>query len=306
VTRQVSAVAAAKINLCLGVGPTRADGFHPLATVYQAVGLHDRVTVRAADEVSVAVRVDARLALQQVPTNGSNIAVQAALLLAEHHGVDRGVDIVIDKGIPVAGGMAGGSADAAATLVACDRLWDLRTGREDLLELGAQLGSDVPFALVGGTAVGSGRGEVVTPLTTRGDCWWVVLESACGLSTPAVYREFDALHPGSSAFTPEVPSALVAALGTHDLPALGTALSNDLQAAALRLRPELRGALDLGLSEGVLGAVVSGSGPTCLFLCADRPDAVRVAAALRAHGLGPVSVASGPVPGASVVAAGEG
>ena len=161
-TRAVSC-APAKINLSLGVGPARADGYHSLATVYQAVGLYDRVTVHDADEVTVTVRADTRLAVGDVPTDATNIAVRAALLLAGHHGLERGVAIDIDKGIPVAGGMAGGSADGAATLLACDHLWGLGTPRQALLELAAQLGSDVPFALVGGTALGGGRGEMVTP-----------------------------------------------------------------------------------------------------------------------------------------------
>jgi 4-diphosphocytidyl-2-C-methyl-D-erythritol kinase len=297
--RVVSVSAPAKINLCLGVGPRRSDGFHALATVYQAVGLYDRVTVRDADEVSMTVRADARLSLVDVPTDGSNIAVRAALLLARHHGLDRGVRIGIDKGIPVAGGMAGGSADGAATLLACDHLWGLFTPREELLELAGELGSDVPFALVGGTAIGSGRGEVVTPLMTRGEYWWVVLESAQGLSTPAVYHDFDVLHEGLELDAPEIPDQLMKALRGHDVAALGAALCNDLQPATVRLRPELRAVLES--VESAHGAVVSGSGPSCLFLCDSRAHAVRVAGDLTAQGLGPVSFAPGPVPGARVV-----
>lgn len=298
----VSVVAPAKINLCLSVGPVREDGFHPLATVYQAIGLYDRVTVRDADEFSLSLTADARLSVADVPTDASNLAVQAALLLAKHHGVERGAEIILDKGIPVAGGMAGGSADAAGTLLACDRLWALGTTRAELLELAAELGSDVPFALVGGTAVGSGRGELVTPLATRGNHWWVVLESDEGLSTPAVYREFDALHEGSAVPTPRVPEPLLEALREDDVSRLGAALGNDLQAAALRLRPELRDALELGRrSERVHGAILSGSGPSCLFLCGSRADAVLVGKGLSDHGLGAVSVAPGPVAGAHVV-----
>ncbi len=298
----VTVTAPAKINLCLGVGAPRADGFHPLATVYQAVGLHDHVTVRDADEVTVAVRAQARLAVGQVPTDASNIAVQAALLLAGHRGVDRGVALEIDKGIPVAGGMAGGSADAAAALLACDRLWELHTSRQELLELAAELGSDVPFALVGGTAIGSGRGEVVTPLMTRGEYWWVVLEAREGLSTPRVYAEFDALHAGAPVGPPEIPDALVQALRRHDVTGLGEVLRNDLEAPALRLRPELAQALATGRPHA-LGATLSGSGPSCLFLCDSHTHATHVAADLAAVGLGPVSVAPGPVPGARVVVA---
>jgi 4-diphosphocytidyl-2-C-methyl-D-erythritol kinase len=297
--------APAKINLSLGVGPVRPDGFHPLATVYQAIGLHDRVTVRAADDVTVTVTASGRIRLDDVPLDGGNIAVRAARLLAEHHGVERGVAIAIEKGIPVAGGMAGGSADGAAALLACDHLWGLRTRREALLELAAELGSDVPFALVGGTAIGSGRGEVVTPLMTRGEYWWVVLESAAGLATPAVYRELDALRPDRSDGDPEIPDALLQALRRHDVAALAASLSNDLQPAALRLRPELRAALDQGPLESALGAVLSGSGPSCLFLCESEAHAVVVSAGLRARGYTSVSHAPGPVPGARIVPDGK-
>jgi len=302
VSPAVAVTAPAKVNLCLGVGPVRPDGFHPLATVYQAIGLYDQVTVREAEEVSVVVRGDPRLAMDGVPSDETNIAVRAAELLGEHHGLRRGVEIVIDKRIPVAGGMAGGSADAAATLLACDELWGLSTPREELLALAAELGSDVPFGLVGGTAIGSGRGEVVTPLMTRGEYWWVVLESAVGLSTPSVYREFDVMHEGAPVQAPQIPDALMQALRGHDVADLGAALCNDLQEAALRLRPELRTALERGRAESAYGAILSGSGPSCLFLCEGRSHAARVAEGLSAQGLGPVSYAPGPVRGARVVA----
>jgi 4-diphosphocytidyl-2-C-methyl-D-erythritol kinase len=294
--------APAKINLCLGVGPLRPDGYHALATVYQAVGLYDQVTVRDADDLTVTVRAEPRLSVDDVPVDATNIAWRAAELLARHHSLDRGVEIVIDKGIPVAGGMAGGSADGAAALLACDTLWGLRTGHEELLELAAELGSDVPFALVGGTAIGSGRGEVVTPLMTSGDYWWVVLESPRGMSTPEVYREFDAMHHGYRVLPPEIPDALLHALRGHDVADLGASLANDLQPAALRLRPELGLALARGRDETAHGAILSGSGPSCLFLCDSRSHAAEVAAGLRAQDLGPTSFAPGPVPGARILA----
>jgi len=302
VSAAVVVTAPAKINLCLGVGPLRADGFHALATVYQAIGLFDEVTVTPADDVTVAVEGDPRLTVDDVPTDGSNIAVRAARLLADHHGIERGVAISLHKGIPVAGGMAGGSADAAATLLACDRLWNLRTPREELLALAGRLGSDVPFALLGGTAIGSGRGEVVTPLMTRGEYWWVVLESGIGLSTPAVYGEFDVMHEVSPARPPEIPDELISALRRFDVAAVGMHLSNDLQLAALRLRPELGRALEQGRLESAHGAILSGSGPSCLFLCEGRAHALQVASGLRSLDLGHVSFAPGPVPGARILA----
>ncbi len=304
----VTVAAPAKINLCLEVGPVRPDGFHALATVYQAIGLYDRVTVRPADEVTMTVTADERVAVDDVPTDGSNIAVRAALLLAQHSGTGRGVAILIEKSIPVAGGLAGGSADGAATLLACDRLWGLATPAEELLGLAAELGCDVPFALVGGTAIGSGRGEELTPLVRAPQpetCWWVVLESADGLSTPAVYKEFDVLHDGLPVPPPRIPDDLLAALQSREVAAIGATLSNGLQEPAFRLRPGLRETIETGRSglrsARVHGALVSGSGPSCLFLCDSRADAVLVREELTAQGLGPVSVAAGPVPGARVV-----
>lgn len=303
--RTVTATAPAKINLCLGVGPVRADGFHPLATVYQAVGLLDTVTVSWASETTITVTGEDRIDLSGVPTDHTNIAARAAGLLAAHHGRDAAVRIAIHKGIPVAGGLAGGSADAAATLVACDALWQTGTSLPDLLALAGRLGSDVPFCVLGGTASGSGHGELVAPVPTRGEHWWTVLESAEGLSTPTVYAEFDLLHADRPVQAPTVPAVLLDALGAGDVAALGAALTNDLQEAALRLRPELGRSLAVGREAGAHGALVSGSGPTCVFLCADEAHAGAVADALGAHGLGPASVAPGPVAGARVVEVGD-
>jgi len=296
----VRASAPAKINLHLGVGPVRPDGYHPLATVYQAVGLVDEVTVSPSAKWCVTIAGDERLALSDVPVDGTNIAVRAARLLAERAGVDDALAIRIDKGIPVAGGMAGGSADAAATLVACDALWRLQTPREELVRLASELGSDVPFALVGGTAVGTGRGEVVVPAMVRGDYWWVVVGSSAGLSTPEVYREFDVLAGGLGIDDPGIPDELMEALRSHDLEKLALSLHNDLEPAALRMRPRLSEVLTTGIEETALGALLSGSGPSCLFLCSGPEHAQQVAHGLRAGGFGAVSVARGPVGGAKV------
>jgi 4-diphosphocytidyl-2-C-methyl-D-erythritol kinase len=302
---EVVVTAPAKINLCLGVGAARDDGYHPLATVYQAVGLYDEVTVTAADDWTLTVEGDERLSVSEVPTDDSNLAVRAGRLLAAHRGVDRAARIGIHKGIPVAGGLAGGSADAAATLVACDALWGTATPRQELAELAAELGSDVPFALVGGTAIGSGRGEVVTPAMVRGTYWWVVLESPQGLSTPAVYHEFDVMNRGRQVPVPAIPDSLMEALRSGDVEKLGASLANDLQPAAFRLRPELEQSLVHGLENSAHGAVLSGSGPSCLFLTEGSAHAQQVAGALQSYGLGPVSFAPGPVPGARVVRRGD-
>ena len=295
--REVAVTAPAKVNLVLRVGARRPDGYHALATVYQAVGLHDEVAARRADGFSVEVRAEREMALAEVPTDHSNLAVRAALLLAARHGVPEGVHLRIRKGIPVAGGMAGGSADAAAALVACDALWGTQLPQERLLEIAAELGSDVPFALLGGTAVGTGRGEVVSPVPTSRRLWWVILESTVGLSTPEVYREFDRLRPDAPP-DPQVPEGMLTALRDGDVAGLGAALHNDLQAAALSLRPGLAGHLEHGRVGSAHGAVLAGSGPTCLFLTDGQAHAAELVERLSSHGLGHVSCAPAPAAGA--------
>lgn len=293
--------APAKINLHLGVGAPREDGFHPLDTVYQAVGLVDDVDVTEADVLDVSLSAAAHVDGGAVPLGEDNIVARAATALAAHHGREPRVAVRITKEIPVAGGMAGGSADAAATLVALDRLRDLRTSDADLLAIAAGLGSDVPFALVGGTARGRGRGEVVEPVADAATWWWVVVPSAEGLSTPAVYRRFDELVPDAPA-TPPSADRLLAALASGESLALAAALHNDLQEPAIDLRPELGDLLDRGEQEGALRGLVSGSGPTCVFLCEDADAARAVAGALGDDGAHPtVLVAPGPVAGAHVV-----
>lgn len=291
--------APAKINLHLGVGAPREDGFHPLVTVYQAIGLCDDVSVSAADW-SLSVRVPSWMSESSVPVGGGNIVDRAALLLAEHHAMERYGEVLITKAIPVAGGLAGGSADAAAALVALDRLWKVNTTDDDMLRIAAELGSDVPFALVGGTALGTGRGEVVTPVEDHGTWWWVIVPSAQGLSTPDVYRHFDRLVPDAPA-TPPDADGLLMALATRDPHALGDMLHNDLQPAALDLRPDLQRLIDRGEAEGALRGMVSGSGPTCVFLCESGDHARDLAGALGGAGHPVVLVANGPFAGAHLV-----
>lgn len=298
-TRQVTVRSPAKVNLCLGVGPVRADGYHPLATVYQAIGLIDEITVRPAAETTLRVVGDG-VDVSAVPTDASNLVLRAARLLAERHSVDLGVEITLHKRIPVAGGLAGGSTDAAATLVACDELWSTGTSLDDMLGLAGELGSDVPFCLVGGTAAGSGRGERVTAIPTQGGYWWVLALDDRGLSTPAVYGEFDRMHADAPAPEPRIPDALTAALRAGDVKRLGEALANDLQPAALRFRPDLESLLGRGLDAGAHGALISGSGPTCLFLAESEEHAVEIRDRL-APAAPRLLCAPAPVAGARVV-----
>ncbi|AYC40646.1 4-(cytidine 5'-diphospho)-2-C-methyl-D-erythritol kinase [Streptomyces griseorubiginosus] len=291
----------AKVNVQLAVGAARPDGFHDLANVFLAVGLHDEVTVTPAEELRVTCEgPDAA----QVPLDRTNLAARAALALAGRYGIEPAVHLHIAKDIPVAGGMAGGSADGAGALLACDALWGTGASREELLDICAELGSDVPFSLVGGAALGTGRGEKLRPLDVGGDFSWVFAMAERGLSTPAVFREFDRLTAGLDVPEPVASEALLDALAKGDPEALAAAVSNDLQPAALSLFPELADTLAAGSAAGALAGLVSGSGPTTAFLARDPGSAAKIADALRASGTcRAVRTASGPVPGATVMGA---
>jgi 4-diphosphocytidyl-2-C-methyl-D-erythritol kinase len=295
----VTVRAPAKINLELVVGAPRADGFHDLATVFHAVSLTDEVSAELSDDITVSVE---GIQADQVPCDETNLAVRAARLLAQHTGTEAGARLHIRKGIPVAGGMAGGSADAAAALLACDTLWGTALSRRELLRLGAQLGSDVPFALVGGTVVGTGRGERLTEVPAAGDHHWVVALAGRGLSTPAVYEELDRLRAGEFLPAPRVSDQLLKALREGDPVLLGANLANDLEPAACSLAPELETTLKIGRACGALGGIVSGSGPTVVFLVRDAEHAFDLTASLTACGsVRDVRRAHGPVHGAEVV-----
>ncbi|MEU9283743.1 4-(cytidine 5'-diphospho)-2-C-methyl-D-erythritol kinase [Streptomyces sp. NPDC048275] len=298
-TETVTVRVPAKVNVQLAVGGARPDGFHDLANVFLAVGLYDRVTVTPSDELRITCEgPDA----DQVPLDRTNLAARAALELARRHGVEPAVHLHIIKDIPVAGGMAGGSADGAGALVACDALWGTNASRDELLDICAELGSDVPFSLVGGAALGTGRGEKLRALEVGGTFHWVFAMADRGLSTPAVFREFDRLNDGVRIPEPVASQGLLDALAKGDPAALAAAVSNDLQPAALSLFPALADTLAAGRTAGALAALVSGSGPTTAFLAPDAESAATVADALRASGTcRAVRVAAGPAPGATVV-----
>lgn len=298
--RSVRVRVPGKINLALRSGAVGADGFHPLSTIFQAVSIFEEVTAHEGD--GIGLRVTGPQA-DLVPTDENNIAVRAALLLAEHVGVDPDVSLHIHKDVPVAGGMAGGSADAAGTLVACDALWDTALPREELLELAAELGSDVPFALLGHTAIGTGRGHLLSPVMTRGTFHWVLALREQGMSTPRVYEKFDEVTGGSARLEAGADNDLLLALRQADPIALGDALHNDLQEAAVQLRPELGDTLELAHDAGALGALVSGSGPTVAVLARSAQHALTLSLTLLAEGAADdVRTATGPVQGAVVVA----
>lgn len=290
----------AKINLHLGVGPLRSDGFHELNTVYHAIALFDELTARPGDTLALTMEGEGAGALALDETN---LTIRAARALAARTRLPAHARLHLRKSIPLAGGLAGGSADAAATLVACDLLWGTGMSREELAEIGATLGSDVPFLLHGGTALGTGRGEAVSPILARPTTWhWVLAVADGGLATPDVYRKLDELRAGAWAPTPLGDAdKLMAALRQRDPEVLAAQLGNDLQPAALALRPELADVLKAGSDAGALAGLISGSGPTCVFLAADAAHASRIAAGLNAAEVCREAVtARGPVPGARV------
>jgi 4-diphosphocytidyl-2-C-methyl-D-erythritol kinase len=300
-TGSVTVRAPGKVNLHLAVGDRRKDGYHELTTVFQAVSLLDEVTVRNADVLSLELVGEGA---SKLPTDERNLAWQAAELMAEHVGRAPDVSIMIDKSIPVAGGMAGGSADAAAVLVAINSLWELNLPRRDLRTLAAQLGSDVPFALHGGTALGTGRGEELATVLSRNSFHWVLAFADSELLTPAVFKELDRLRKGGDPPRLAEPGPVLAALAAGDPEQLAPLLGNEMQAAAVSLNPSLRKALRAGVEAGALAGIVSGSGPTCAFLCTSAASAVDVGTQLSGAGVcRTVRVASGPVPGARVVPA---
>jgi 4-diphosphocytidyl-2-C-methyl-D-erythritol kinase len=291
----------AKINLHLAVGPLREDGFHEVVTVYHAVGLFDEVSARAAD--SLALTMDGEGA-GELALDESNLVIRAVRALAAATGRQPRARLHLRKQIPLAGGLAGGSADAAATLVACDALWGTGLSRDDLAAIAAGLGSDVPFLVLGGTALGTGRGEAISPVLAPGHQWhWVLALADGGLATPDVYRELDLMRErGRAPASIGAADEILAALRQRDAAVLAKLLGNDLQAAALALRPQLEAVLRAGASGGALAGLVSGSGPTCAFLCRDAASASEVAAALEERAVArSVRIAAGPVPGARLI-----
>ena len=302
-TGSVTVRVPGKVNLYLEVGDRRDDGYHELTTVFHAVSLLDEITVRNADVLSLELAGEGA---DTLAADERNLAWRAAELLAEHVGRAPDVAITVEKSIPVAGGMAGGSANAAAVLVAMNTLWELGVPRRDLHVLAAQLGSDVPFALHGGTALGTGRGEELATVLARNTFHWVLAFADGGLSTPAVFAEIDRLREAEREGPPRLddPEPVLAALASGDPAQLAPLLGNDLQAAALSLDPGLRRTLRAGTDAGALAGIVSGSGPTCAFLCSSASSAVDVATLMAGEGVcRTVRVASGPVQGARVVPA---
>jgi 4-diphosphocytidyl-2-C-methyl-D-erythritol kinase len=298
----VTVRAPGKVNLYLRVGDLDDSGYHEIHTVLQAVSLYDELTATSPDVAGTITMSAVGEGAQELPLDARNLVIRAAESLAEKTGETSGAHLAVSKAIPVAAGMAGGSADAAATLVACDALWGTGLTRDELGALAAELGSDVPFSLHGGTALGTGRGEQLSPVLSRGSYLWVFAIADGGLSTPAVYGELDRYRSELPRPRLSLPGDLLSALRQSDVTALGRHLANDLQQPAIRLRPSLARVLETGRELGALGALVSGSGPTCAFLARDEAHQVNLASAVASAGIcRAVRVASGPVSGARVL-----
>lgn len=288
-----------KINLQLSVGPLQKDGYHELATVFQSVSLFDELTLTPIDSGVITIDCGGKAG---VPEGRENLAYRAAELMIDRFDIESGVAIKIKKEIPIAGGMAGGSANAGAAIVGIDSLFSLGLSRNEMEKLGAELGADVPFTISGGTAIGTGRGDRITPVLSRGTYYWVLALSTSGLSTPAVYSECDRLREGMDIAAPHVSDELLQSLTHGDAKSLGKKLVNDLQPAACSLKPALRLILDVGIDYGALGGIVSGSGPTVAFLAENEEHALDLVVALTSSGVvGNVVRAQGPVPGARIV-----
>ena len=301
-SRGVVARVPAKVNLQLSVGPLGSDGFHEVTTVFQAISLFDDVTVATApDGDGIKISISGQTS-SGVPADSSNLAVKAAELMIKNYDLPTDLIIKLKKEIPVAGGMAGGSADAAGVIVGLDSLFELGLSRDEMEIVGSKIGSDVPFSICGGVAIGTGRGDQITPALAKGNYNWVLALSGQGLSTPSVYQECDRLREGLSISSPAVSEQLMQALRAGDAKALGKALTNELQPAACSLRPALRLVLDVGVDYGALGGIVSGSGPTVAFLVSDDDHAMDLTVALSSSGVvSSVVRANGPTNGARII-----
>ena len=301
-SRGVVARVPAKVNLQLAVGPLGNDGFHEVTTVFQAISLFDDVTVATAPENNgISIQITGQTSTG-VPSDNSNLAVKAAALMIKKYDLPNDLNIKLKKEIPVAGGMAGGSADAAGVIVGLDSLFELGLSRDEMEMVGSKIGADVPFSICGGVAIGTGRGDQITPALFKGSYNWVLALSGQGLATPSVYAECDRLREGLSISTPVVSEQLMQALRAGDAKALGKSLSNDLQPAACSLRPALRLVLDVGIDYGALGGIVSGSGPTVAFLVKDDEHAMDLTVALSSSGvISSVVRATGAVAGARII-----
>ena len=307
---QATASAPGKINLFFAVGPLLPDGFHSVASVYQALDLREAVSVAPSSQWNVSVSgalSDEQIA--SVPTGEDNLVVRAVKLVAKLAGLPEAAavsELAIYKNVPVAGGMGGGSADAAAAMVAANELWASGLSMAQMTEAAVELGADVPFSLMGETAIGLGRGEKLTLVDQVAPLHWVLVVADRGLSTPAVYKRLDELRSArgedpTKVDEAAVPAEFISAVQSGDVARVAKAIKNDLQEAALDLMPELADTIAAGIAAGALAGMVSGSGPTVALLAEDEESAERIANILAFQGLEAIA-ATGPAAGATLAA----
>lgn len=270
---RISVKAPAKINLTLDVLAKRPDGYHEVEMVMTTVDLADRVDLTLREDGEITLDCSASF----VPDDIRNHAYKAAVLMKERYQVRQGVHMYIDKQIPVAAGLAGGSSDAAATLRGLNQLWNLGLTLDELAVLGAEIGSDVPFCVFGGTALAKGRGEQITHLGTPAPCWVILAKPPVGVSTADVYGNLRVQEIANHPLT----GKMLRAIAEQDFSLMCHSLGNVLENVTLSLHPQVRQIKELMVASGADGVLMSGSGPTVFALVQKEAKVHRIYNALR-------------------------
>lgn len=270
--KEITLKAFAKINLGLDVIRRREDGYHDLRMIMQSVRLCDRLVMRRTKAEGVRISTN----LSYLPDNADNLAARAAGIMMEEFDLPGGVYIDLEKRIPVAAGLAGGSSDAAAAMVGVNRLFDLHLSLPELMERGKKIGADVPFCLMRGTALAEGIGEKLTPLPPPPECLVLLAKPDARISTKYVYTHLDLSKVEEH---PDI-DAQIRALKEHDLAALTGKMGNVLEPVTEAVCPEVGKIRKTMLSYGAAGAMMSGSGPTVFGLFTDKDRAMEAKRAL--------------------------
>lgn len=245
--------AYAKINLGLDVIKRREDGYHEVRMIMQSIDLSDELIVEEKDSPGIAISTNNG----ELPVNEDNLIYKAAKLLSDEFGINKGVDIKLTKNIPIAAGLAGGSTDAAATMIALNELWDLRLSQKDLMSLSVKIGADVPYCIMGGTVIAEGIGEKLTPINNCPDCFLLIAKPPVGVSTKYVYQNLKI--EGNS--HPDI-DAIISAIDASDIKSVANNLGNILESVTIPLHPVIDTIKNMMVEDGALGSLMSGSGPT--------------------------------------------
>ena len=271
--------ALAKINLGLDVLRRREDGYHQVKMIMQTIGLYDELTLRKQKTPEIQVKTN----LYYLPTNENNLVYRAAKLLREEFDLPGGISIQLQKKIPVAAGMAGGSSDAAAVLWGMNQLYGLRLSRQELMERGVKLGADVPYCIMRGTALAEGIGEQLRPLPSMPKCYLLIAKPEISVSTKFVYEN---LHANELRLEqhPDV-DAMIRAMEQKDLALLASRMGNVLETVTIPAYPVIQRIKEQMMADGALGAMMSGSGPTVFGIFQSAGQARRAYRSMRASGL---------------------